>query len=210
MYAPLDATAFLSLRSRLDGIQEIRWATRSGGRKTTYEYSPFQTSRGDFIMPEGPSLLQRTWYMIDTEMQIIKDPNAERDTVLKAKVRARTLAEVLAMFMVPHFSTPDEIASEAMRRWQARESGDNEYETVGLGLRKYEPPPSSPNKYEEQVEGKKSTKKKSAPKSTGHRIPEAAVATSKQAIEMQMFTVAQIAKSYSMTEAEVKAQLGLP
>ena len=44
---------------------------------------------------------------------------------------------------------------------------------------------------------------------TGNRVPDSAVATAKQGIEMGMFTVEQMAKTYQMSVPELKEQLNL-
>lgn len=186
---------------RPDGIAEIRWVmAESGKRVTTYEYYPFDRKQTE--MGAGPSLLQRTWEKLDREVDAIKRP----DTIDPEyhKTRAVALAEVLAMFMVPYFSTTQEVSAEALRRWKARQNGE-EYETLGLGAHAL----SLPKPAVQIPRGQQTTKRAAAPKSSGNRIPAAAVNNSLQGIVTGMFTVKQIASMYKMTEGEVKSQLGI-
>ena len=127
------------------------------------------------------------------------------------KIRARAIADVLAMFMVPHFTTSDQIAKEAVARYHARQAGDTEYETAGLGSRRYEPPAAVVMSRAEEARkpAKTKTRAPSTPRPTGKKIPDAAIETSLKGIQSKMFTPAQIGSMYGMTAAEVKAQLGL-
>lgn len=203
LIGPRDHTAWLSEYTRLDGISEITWAMPNGEKRVTLQ------------MTAGPTLLQRTWDLLDAEVDLIFDPSGEY--IEYHKNRARAIAEVLAMFMVPHFASADEISKEAMKRRKAREAGDTEYETAGLGSRRYEPPAAAIlERAREQGRNAPAKTKTRAPRTprrvqqpTGKRIPEQAIETAKQGISTGMFTVAQIATGYGMTEAEVKAQLGL-
>lgn len=200
LMAPRDAVTWLSENVRLDGISEIRWAMPNGEKKVTVQ------------MSAGPTLLQRTWDLLDAKVNFIMDdslnaaPEKER-----AKYEARGIADVLAMFMVPHFATSDDIVREAMRRYKAREAGDTEYETAGLGSRRYEPPAAvvMARADEARKPAKTKTRAPSTPRATGKKIPDAAIETSLKGIQSKMFTPAQIGSMYGMTAAEVKAQLGL-
>lgn len=83
---------------------------------------------------ENPQLGEYIWRSVDDHIKY------ER-----LRGQARGMAALLARFMVPFFRTPDEIAKEATRRYNARKSGDVSYETPGLAARKYEFP--SDDKY---------------------------------------------------------------
>ena len=77
------------------------------------------------------TLVQQMWDLLDQEME-----GAMRD-IPGAKIRARAIAECIAIFMTPFFSTTDEVAAEALKRYKAKCTGDDTYETAGLGARKY-------------------------------------------------------------------------
>lgn len=207
MYAPNGAVAVLSSLSRLDGIHEIRWALADGSKVTTLEYTPHAT--GSENMAAGPTLLQRTWDMLDMHTHDLLS-NLDMDPMGRLTIasKARAIAEVLAMFMPPHFATADDIAREAKRRWLAKQNGET-YETPGLGSRAYEPPPGSPIRSVGDKPARKTTVKKVA-SSTGKLIPDSALENVRKALDTKMFTVAMVAKTYGMTEPEVVAQLGLP
>lgn len=199
--APVGAVAPLGEFARADGIHELRWAMADSSRKVTFEYYPFdRRSEG---MGAGPTLLQRVWDMLDAEVNEIQAPGIHSNEY--HKIRARALADVLAMFMVPHFTTSDEIVKESLRRYKARIDGDTEYETAGLGSRRFEPPPGT-----DQIKYTDSKPiKQTAPKSSGNRIPESGIKSVHTGLSTGMFTLPMIAKMYKMTEAEVKEQLGI-
>lgn len=91
------------------------------------------------------TLVEQMWDKLDTEMDWIKghhDPETQAWTFDPEsgprKVRARAIAECIQIFMTPFFETANEVAAEAARRHKARVEGDKEYETPGLGSRRYE------------------------------------------------------------------------
>lgn len=93
--------------------------------------------------------LQPIWAKLDAEVNIIKrtvefDPSVTDDDIRQlmqdARLRARGLAEALALLMPPFFSTGDEIVREAIVRWEKRQAGEK-YETPGLGMYKFQRPP---------------------------------------------------------------------
>lgn len=90
-------------------------------------------------------LVEQAWAQLDDQMdemanltQRISEALAPASDLVEARGRARGKAEILALFMAPHFTTADEIRDEAIRRWQARQSGDRTYQTKGLGSRRTE------------------------------------------------------------------------
>lgn len=97
------------------------------------------------------TLVEQVWAKVDEDMLALMQPEAHTDfAALKARLRA--FAEVLAIFMTPHFTTADEIAREAKRRYDNRM--DPEYCTPGLNQRRYEPPPGTPDLREAYHGGK--------------------------------------------------------
>lgn len=79
------------------------------------------------------TLVQQMWDLLDEEM------NGAMQDIPGTKIRARAIAECVAIFMVPFFTTADEVAKEALKRYKAKQAGE-EYETPGIGARKYERP----------------------------------------------------------------------
>jgi len=172
-------------------MAEIDYATGSGAHGVILSAHPYD--RRPEAMGINPNdILLETWKKLDNEVTRIReqDPQLNED----AKHKGRALAEVLALMMPPFFSDADAIVREALRRYDHR--GNAEYETPGLGVESLKifdnmPQPKAPTK------------------SSGKTIPDGAAASSKQGIELGMFTVKQIADSYGMFPEEVKEQLGL-
>lgn len=156
-------------------------------------------------MAAGPTLLQRTWDMLDSHMEELTRTDIDTQAKLVIASKARAVAEVLAMYMPPHFNTADEIAREAKRRWEAKQKGET-YETPGLGSRAYEPPPGTPIRSLDEKPARKTT----VSRKSGKQIPEAALENVKKAVDSGMFTIQMVAKTYGMTNDEVATQLGLP
>ena len=83
------------------------------------------------------SILEKAWGELD---RVVADLKSGRDDIERDFLRgkARGIAEVLALFMPPHFRTPDEIARESMKRWQAATADPPQtHETPGLGSLRY-------------------------------------------------------------------------
>lgn len=150
-------------------------------------------------MPYGPTIQQQKWKMLDDlidEIMAHSDTERERNSYKIFQARARQMAVVLALSMQPFFHTADEIAEEAMRRYEARKRGDTEYETPGIGTQRYQPPPGS-KRY-----GDTTRTERKSPKS---KIPSDAVEGIKKALESGSFSVKQVADLYKVPEAEVQA-----
>lgn len=129
--------------------------------------------------------------VVDTET------SRERDTL---KAQARAYANTLAVLMPPFFHHPDEIAREAKVRYDKRTVGE-EYETPGMGNRRYEkagstrvmdPPPAT-------------TSRTYAPRSGGKVLSDDEKTGIKMALAMGGFPVAQLAKTYGVTEQQIEA-----
>jgi hypothetical protein len=89
-------------------------------------------------MTYGPSLLEQLWLDADSAYRIaISDRLGNEPVKDYHKGYLNAMCKALALFMMPHFSTPKEIGAELKKR---HESGDD-YETPGLNERRYDPPP---------------------------------------------------------------------
>lgn len=205
MRAPKDSVALISVFSRTDGINEITFACKGGERKTVLEVAGHAT------------VLERLWAELDTTMDSLMNvasvPNADGRQVELIRTKARTQAETLAMLMSPFFNTADEIAREAKKRYDARKKGDTAYVTPGIAGEEYVPPQPSISSRTTADKSDKAPKSGQAARAargrTGKKLPSEALPTIKQAITSGMFTLEQIAKSYGLSEVEVKEQLGL-
>lgn len=193
MLAPRGAVALLKVFSRADGVNEITFAIEDKTRKMVLEVAA------------GPTLLQRMWDLLDKEMDsIFKYQDKSEQGVFLHKTRARAQAEMIALFMTPHFTTADGIAVEARRRYNARQEGtpdyDPEYETPGLGSRRYQPPPGIDKYSPSRTEKKAPTPKVKNVKA----LPPEAIPGVKLAMESGKFTVPQLAKMYGVSEDTVR------
>lgn len=148
------------------------------------------------------TLVEQVWKKVDEDMMSLMQPGPGTDfPALKARLRA--FAEVLAIFMTPHFTTADEIAREAKRRYDNRL--DPEYQTAGLGQRRYEAPPG--------------TKSYGTPAPAQSRTPRQPADITANLTEQQKesiklfyqnkFTVEQLAKAQGVSIQVINAVLGI-
>lgn len=120
-------------------MQETHTCPWYGGGKTTI-------SRG--LMSD--MFLAPIWKKLDEAVDELMIENAktpqERGHEYHASEemagRARGLSEALAILMPPFFSTGDEIAREALVRWEKRQAGED-YETPGIGRLRFKVPPAA-------------------------------------------------------------------
>lgn len=82
------------------------------------------------------SLLMKAWAILDSHTGIVMSMTRDHPDRPKWMGQARGVAEVIALFMPPHFRTADEVVREAMKRYQAAQEG-REHKTPGLGDLKY-------------------------------------------------------------------------
>jgi hypothetical protein len=144
------------------------------------------------------TLVEQVWKKVDEDMLNLMQPAANTDFVA-LKSRLRAFAEVLAIFMSPHFTTADEVAKEAKRRYDNRD--DPEYCTPGLNQRRYEPPPGTPVR---SVAPTKATAPYSPPKAIYAKLkPEEIEAIKK--FSTLGFTTEQMAKTYGVSKTVIDA-----
>jgi hypothetical protein len=174
------------------------------------------------------TLVQQMWDMLDeTMVHLMEDRGAPEAWKREEKARARAFAECLAIFMRPFFDDADDIAREAARRYRAKKDGDTEYETPGIGMRRYE---TAALAHASRAEGwygtpedgytdnparagavstRRAGRGSTAPAPIKIRMSEQDQSSIKKAHAAmpQIFTVATLAKQYGATEAEVAAIL---
>lgn len=162
-------------------------------------------------MTETEPLIFKTWELLMRKVEIILTPpmnDLERDNAERARYEGRGIAEVLAIQMKPFMESADDVVRHAVACFH-----DKNHVVPGLGQHLWDPmynPDGSPRVPLNAP--KKATATKPAPqvqKRTGNTIPDSALAGVRGAIATGMFTVKQVATTYSMSEAEVKEQLGL-
>lgn len=105
---------------------------------------PYAGGESHYSWSVTVTLVEQVWEKLDAEMDnLMKTPSGHANTIA-IKARLRAFAEVLAIFMTPHFTSADDIAREAGRRYKNRD--DETYETAGLKSRRFEAPPSLQSK----------------------------------------------------------------
>ena len=172
------------------------------------------------------TLVQQMWDLLDDVMNELMDADDPKEKDFY-KSRARAIAECIAIFMRPFFETADEIAAEAVRRYKARQSGDTEYETAGIGHRRYESAAmahsSAATGWYTAPDGGYTSDPHRAGRTSSRRSGRGAAAPAPVKIRVspedqegirnahaampQIFTIATLAKQYGTTEAEVSAIL---
>jgi hypothetical protein len=137
------------------------------------------------------TIVETAWQKLDAVMDLIMDPAASTlpEQTMRAKYEARGMAEIIALFMGPFFTTPDDVAKEAKKRWQARRDGDTAYETVGLGHLKYQAPPGGPR--DKTVE-------------PAHKLTDKEIAGIKAALGSGMMKDVELAKMYGVSVAIIR------
>lgn len=145
----------------------------------------------------GPSLLEKTWAELDRITALLFNGEKSEENI----GYARGLAFTLSLFMVPHFTTPADIAREASKRYKMK-AVDETYETPGLGTRKYEPPPGD---FKTDRNGAERAKVM-ATKPKGKQLSDTEEAAIKHAAVM--FSPEELAKTYGITVARVKEIVG--
>lgn len=202
MRAPRGAVALLSVHGRADDVNEITFVCEGGERKMVLEVAGHT------------GVLERLWAELDATMDTLMNlsgmEGVDEHEVALLRVKARTQGETLLMFTYPFFTSIEEISREAKLRYNARKKGEVR-ETPGLAGEEYAPPADNRRAQDSQETERKPASRRSSRSSTrtGKKLPAEALPTIKQALETKMFTVAQIAKSYGVTEEEVKEQVGL-
>lgn len=144
----------------------------------------------------GPSLLEKTWAELDRITGLLVEGERSEEGI----GYARGLAFTLSLFMMPHFTTPADIACEAKKRYKMKLVNE-EYETPGLGTRKYEAPPA-----DFKTEKQSPERAKVMSKSKGKQLSDTEEAAIKNAAIM--FSVEELAKTYGISVARVKEIIG--
>ena len=195
LMAPRGAVTHLHHHGRIDGIWEITWDMGASKRKKTLQ------------MSAGPTLVYQMWERLDSHFDYLIDASrrGDSDQEIAWKIKCRELAEILAMFMVPHFKSADAIAAEAMRRRDCRLK-DEPVETPGVGTLRFVPPPGT-KLYDDTPRTARPAKKSTSKKRTGI-IPKDTEDGIKLALESGRFTVKQLADLYNVPLEKVEQLKG--
>lgn len=90
-----------------------------------------QRGHSTYSWSETVKLVSEIWGYLDEEVDIFKNEEATEEERNMAGVRARAHCRTLLLFMRPIFHSEDEIVKESIKRWKARQAGE-EHETPGL------------------------------------------------------------------------------
>ena len=213
MRVPYGAKSVCSVVSTETGHNYVTFHMEDGTKTEVVYYHPYPFK--DSPMTEQKDVLYKFWLDLDSVIDAIRmdTPVVDPDDMLAARTRASTLAEVLAYLMHRYYEDGTAVLKESMARWKARQEGVTDHQTPGLaeaiwaaGTRFDGTPYSGANLARVRSGGRSEPR---TPTPTGNRIPDTAVESWKSGIEGGMFTVAQAANTYHMTEEEIKQQLGL-
>ena len=157
------------------------------------------------------TLVQEMWEMLDEAVKEIFEPTEGEEMPVRGRIRARAIADCIVIFMKPYFENSDAVAAEAKRRYDAQKAGE-EYETAGLGSRRYEPAvfvASKDGGYTTDPDraGEARPRRVSTPRNqpTADNVDEPTKKAIKFALESGMFTVEELARSYKLSEAVIRA-----
>jgi hypothetical protein len=128
-YAPRNATGIRSVVGTGDGRSVIRWSTDKSGETVTTMV--FQAYPRKVDMDQGREVLVTFWQELDNDIDVIREPSNPPELVAEKKVRATTLAEMLAVLMSPFYADHKAVLAESMTRWNARREG-RDHESPGL------------------------------------------------------------------------------
>jgi hypothetical protein len=134
----------------------------------------------------------------DHEYEIAENPEK-----LRLKGVCRGMAEILALFMSPHFTDGDAVTAEAVKRYKAKKAGED-YETPGLGGLRFAPPPGTPAASKPQA----SAPRASTPAKPKHKLGEQEITAIRFAMESGMFKATDLAKTYGVSEAVINEVCG--
>lgn len=160
---------------------------------------PYQGGVTHFGWGVTVTLVEDMWHKADAAYLRITEENLSAEELAKRKGVVRGMCDMIAIFMVPHFKTADEVGRELLKRAAAHQAGE-EYETPGLGGRRYEPPPGE-NKY---LQNRSTPAVKESTPPSKSKLSEADTESIKFAFESGMFTKEQISKTYGVSVATVE------
>lgn len=102
---------------------------------------PFINGKSKYAWSITVQLVEQMWAKADeayVELLTAKENHVE-NAVARWQGACRVAAELIALFMTPHFRTGDEVVREIVKRKEMKDKGE-QYETPGLGYRIYELP----------------------------------------------------------------------
>ena len=203
---PRNAKWIASVFGRITGVNEVTFVLEDNSQVTCLYYHPYP-KKVDMNSPRD--LLGEMWHDLDNTVDRIRSGNEITTEYLKAY--ANGIAVCLQKIMYKFYPDVASVSKEALERALARERGETR-ESPGLAESIWDPNTrwdGTPYSVENEARARAGKKVAVAPKASGNSIPATAVEGVKNAIASGMFTVKQVATTYSMTEPEVREQLML-
>lgn len=172
-------------------VQETHPCPWFGGGTTTISWG---------VMSD--QFLQFIWKDLDEIMDVLMVTETPSEERVEWQGRARGLAQALAILMPPFFHDPDEIAQEALVRWEKKQAGE-EYETPGIGRLRFQSPPGADvmtpaGLYRVSPEHDPTLPKRPP----AHSLSDQDIAAIRKAKDH--FPIAALATAYGVTEAVIK------
>lgn len=202
MRGPKNATALLHADGRATGIHEIVWATPEG-QVTTIEYHPYPRNVN---MSNPEPLLFSLWDLLQSKVQIVMGDEAgvvAEARRAEAKYQARGIAEALAILMQPFVADADAVVRHAVKYYK-----DNSYPVPGLGAHLWNSMYNADGSLRTPIASEPTKRTRTAikappkPKAT---LSAADIEFAKAGLSSNMFTLADLASMFKVSEAEVQA-----
>jgi hypothetical protein len=174
--------------------------------------SPLNIYQGEITLTLVGSMWDEADRTMDELMELMKQRDAlkpedvtddMKEVIFKLQGRLRGIAVSLSIFMPPFFRTEDECAKEIRNRWRARDSGDKDYETKGIGSLRYDLP-----RPEAKPISTPATRAAAAPgarPAAEMKLGDKEKAAVKAALSSGLFTAEQLARTYRVSIADVEA-----
>lgn len=144
--------------------------------------------------------LDEAWLKLDVAVVELIEGNLAPEEKTRLVGVCRGMAELLAIFMQPHFDHPDQISAEAKKRYEAKKAGQDDYETPGLGGVRFAQPRTR--------EWKEGINKSATPAQTkvnpADKFKPEEVKAIKAALDMGMMNEEELAKMYKVGVALIK------
>lgn len=153
-----------------------------------------------YVVPAGRSLLEQAWEELDRayEYMLSCTQPHQADEINATREYMRGMSTILLLWMSPHITSSQDMAREVVKRKKARDAGEV-YETPGLGIRRFDPPPGMV---------RMSARQRGNPV----QIQPPAGLTPAQVVQIRQFkdafTVEQLAQTYSVSVSVIESVIG--
>lgn len=193
--APREGGRYLFACSEENCYRHLMFATLEQAQAEQADHDcPWQGNSTHYAWSATVTLVRQLWEKLDAEVEQIKQGETNGEW---HKARATAFAEAIVLFMQPFFPTTQSVSEEALRRYEAKANGDDEYETAGIGSRRYEAAV--------RQDKPRAAAAKTPPSMDPSRVGEKERIAIKQALSMEMFSVAELSKMYKLSTDMIEA-----